>query len=145
MLEEIRAAAINSRLTDQHMFSAMTADVFNAATVGGARALMRDDIGRLAPGAKADVVVVDATHPVMLPLYDPIRSLVYSASDRAVKDVYVGGRHVVADGEVTTLAHRAAAEAVSETLARVVADMPNRDRKRRSAEEVAPLTFPTRG
>lgn len=144
MLEEMRAAAIVSRLVDQHMFSAMTADVFDAATLGGAKALMRDDIGRLAPGAKADVVVVDATHPVMLPLYDPIRSLVYSASDRAVKDVYVGGRKVVADGEVTTLAHRDAAEAVSETLARVVADIPNRDRKRRSAHEVAPLTYPTR-
>ena len=32
-----------------------------AATLGGARALRRDDVGRLAPGARADVVILDAT------------------------------------------------------------------------------------
>lgn len=143
MLEEMRAAITVSRLVDQHMFSAMTADVFNAATVGGAKSLMRDDLGRLAPGAKADVVVIDITHPVMLPLYDPIRSLVFSACDRAVKDVFVGGRKVVADGKVLTVPHQQTASAVSEIQARVVADIPNRDRKKRTAEQVAPLTFPS--
>jgi cytosine/adenosine deaminase-related metal-dependent hydrolase len=141
MLEEMRAAVTVARLTDQHMFAAMTADVFDAATVGGARALMRDDIGRLSEGAKADFVVVDVTHPVMLPLYDPIRSLVYSACDRAVKDVYVAGRKVVADGKVLTIDHRKAAADVSEIQARVVAGMASRDRKGRRAEEVAPLTY----
>lgn len=143
MLEEMRAAITVSRLVDQHMFSAMTADVFNAATVGGAQALMRQDLGRLAPGAKADVVVIDITHPVMLPLYDPIRSLVFSACDRAVKDVFVGGRKVVADGNVITVAHQQIADEVSKIQAQVVADIPNRDRKKRTAEQVAPLTFPS--
>jgi imidazolonepropionase len=32
-----------------------------AATLGGARALRRDDVGRLAPGARADAVLLDAT------------------------------------------------------------------------------------
>ena len=35
-----------------------------AATVGGARALRRDDIGRLVPGARADLVVLDAPSPI---------------------------------------------------------------------------------
>jgi cytosine/adenosine deaminase-related metal-dependent hydrolase len=144
MLEEMRAAVTLARITDQHMFAAMTADVFDAATVGGARALMRDDIGRLAAGAKADIVVVDITHPVMLPLYDPIRSLVYSACDRAVKDVWVGGRKVVADGAVLTIDHRKAAADVSEIQARVAAGMASRDRKGRRAEEVSPLTYEVR-
>ena len=34
-------------------------DVFDAATLGGARHLGRDDLGRLAAGAKADIIVVD--------------------------------------------------------------------------------------
>src|SRR3546814_14117030 len=69
-----------------------TSDIFNAATVGGARALRRDDIGRLAVGARADLVCVDLTAPSMLPVREPIRSLVFTACDRAVKDVFVDGR-----------------------------------------------------
>ncbi len=39
----------------------MTADeALQAATLGGARALRRDDIGRLSPGYRADAVVLDA-------------------------------------------------------------------------------------
>ena len=34
-----------------------------AATAGGARALRRNDIGRLAPGCRADVAVLDAPSP----------------------------------------------------------------------------------
>jgi imidazolonepropionase len=37
-----------------------------AATVGGARALRRDDVGRLAPGCRADAVVLDAPSPAHL-------------------------------------------------------------------------------
>jgi len=36
--------------------AAPASDVFTAATVGGADALGRPDLGRLAPGAKADVL-----------------------------------------------------------------------------------------
>lgn len=143
MLEEMREAAVLCRVSEQHMFSATTADVFDAATIGGARALMRDDIGRLTPGAKADIVVVDVTHPIMLPLYDPIRSLIFSACDRAVKDVYIGGEQVVSDGTVLTIDHQRVAKAVSDIQDAVVLDIPNRDRKHRSAEQVAPKTYET--
>ncbi|KWX00425.1 imidazolonepropionase [Carbonactinospora thermoautotrophica] len=37
-----------------------------AATAGGARALRRDDVGRLAPGARADFVLLDAPNPIYL-------------------------------------------------------------------------------
>jgi imidazolonepropionase len=35
-----------------------------AATAGGAAALRRDDVGRLAPGARADLIVLDASSPI---------------------------------------------------------------------------------
>ena len=145
MIEEIREAAILSRVAEQHMFSTTTTDAFDTATVGGALAIHREDIGRLTPGAKADIVVVDATHPMMLPLYDPIRSLIYSAGDRAVRDVWIGGRQIVRDGAVLTVDHQKTAEAVGEVQAEVVADMPNRDRKSRTAEEVSPRTYAVSG
>lgn len=37
-----------------------------AATLGGARALWRDDVGRLSVGARADLVVLDAPSHVYL-------------------------------------------------------------------------------
>jgi imidazolonepropionase len=45
----------------------MTVDeALSAATAGGARALRRTDIGRLAPGCRADAVVLDAPSPAHL-------------------------------------------------------------------------------
>jgi len=45
----------------------MTPDeAVRAATLGGARALRRDDIGHLAPGARADAVLLDAPSPIHL-------------------------------------------------------------------------------
>ncbi|WP_144882159.1 imidazolonepropionase [Microbacterium paraoxydans] len=43
-----------------------TAEAVWAATAGGARALRRDDIGRITPGARADLVVLDAPSRVHL-------------------------------------------------------------------------------
>src|SRR5207244_1959914 len=76
--------------------------------VGGANALLRDDIGRLAPGKKADIVLVDLACPQMQPDRDPLKSLIYHAADRAVREVFVDGHQVVADGRVLTLDQAAA-------------------------------------
>jgi hypothetical protein len=48
---------------------------------------------------------------------------------------------VVGNGKVLTMDHRQVAEAVVDIQARVVADIPNRDRKARRAEEVAPRVY----
>src|SRR3546814_14463187 len=79
-----------------------TSDIFNAATGGGARALRRDDIGRLAVGARADLVCVHLTAPSMMPVREPIRPRVFTACHRAVKDVFVDGQQVVRDGAEQT-------------------------------------------
>jgi 5-methylthioadenosine/S-adenosylhomocysteine deaminase len=142
MLEEIRKAGTFSRIVSRDINDVSSAMLFHAATVGGAKALMRDDLGRLAPGAKADIVLVDVTHPDMVPARDPLRSLIFHAADRAVKDVYVAGRKVVADGVVTTLDHRAAGEVLTEAQDRMMAVTPRRDYRARSADEIAPLTLP---
>ena len=103
LVEEMRKAAILARVAGRDITTVATADLFHAATVGGATALMRDDLGRLAPGKKADLVLLDLECPQMQPARDPLRSFVYHAADRAVRDVFVDGRQVVADFRVTTL------------------------------------------
>jgi cytosine/adenosine deaminase-related metal-dependent hydrolase len=78
----------------------------------------------------------------MMPARDPLRSLIFHAADRAVKDVYVAGRRIVADGKVTTLDHAGAAERLAEAQARMLAATPGRDYRGRTADEIAPLTLP---
>ncbi|MCU0944599.1 MAG: amidohydrolase family protein, partial [Rubritepida sp.] len=143
MLDEMRLVAYLARTQAGNPRTMSTTDLFDAATIGGARALGRDDIGRLAPGARADIVLVDATHPRMQPRHDPVRSLIYAAGDRAVKDVYVDGQKVVGDGEVLTMDFRQAALHLAEAQKRIVDKAPGFDWAHRPVERIAPPTFRT--
>ena len=142
MLEEIRTAAVFARIAAEDINTLQIGDVFTAATVGGANALERDDIGRLAPGAKADIVVVDGHHVDMRPLRDPLRSLIFSAADRAVRDVYVDGEMVVENGKTRHLDPDSAADILTEAQVRMEKDCPNLDFAGRSSLEIAPLSLP---
>lgn len=66
---------------------------------GGAQCLGRR-IGRLEPGARADVIVLDTNSPLLFGRLDDalIDSWIFSGNQPCVSDVFVGGRHVVQDG-----------------------------------------------
>ncbi len=55
----MRSAVTTAKLMEGSRTAVTAADVFNASTLGGAKALDRDDLGRLAPGAKADIILVN--------------------------------------------------------------------------------------
>jgi len=75
-----------------------------AATEGGARALgFAGKIGRIAPGYKADIVMLDLDHPNWLPLNDPVNQFVHCEDGAAVASVMVGGRLIVDNRRVTTV------------------------------------------
>ncbi len=57
MLEEMRAVTITAKLLAEDVWDHRASDLFDAATLGGAKALGRSDIGRLSVGAKADIVL----------------------------------------------------------------------------------------
>ena len=145
LIEEMRKASSLARIAARDIHSVKLADFLHAATVGGAKALLRDDLGRLAPGRKADIVLVDLKCPEMSPARDPLRSLVFHAADRAVRDVFVDGRQVVASGRVLTLDPLGAAQRMTEAQGRMMAGVPQRDYLRRSADEINPLSLPLVG
>ena len=97
-----------------------------AATEGSARALgFGGRIGRLAPGWKADIVMLDLDHPNWLPLNDPVNQLVHTEDGTAVASVMIGGRLVVENRRVVNvdLARlRERAEAARDRLAAANAD-----------------------
>lgn len=143
MLEEMRTAAVAARVIGESVADLDYLDVFNAATTGGARALRRDDIGRLAIGARADFVVVDLEHPAMIPVREPLRSLLVVAAERAVRDVYVDGEAVVRDGKLTTIDLAAESERLQHAQARMLERVPELDWAGRTADEMAPMMLPT--
>lgn len=78
--------------------------VFELATLGGARALgMADRIGSLEAGKRADVVLIDARQPELVPLYDVYSQLVYAVKGGHVETVLVDGRIVVEGRVVKTV------------------------------------------
>jgi cytosine/adenosine deaminase-related metal-dependent hydrolase len=108
-----------------------------AATEGSARTLgLGDRIGRIAPGYKADLVLLDLDHPNWLPFNDPVNQLVHCEDGTAVDSVMIGGRMVVENRRVLTvdLARlRDRAAAAVERLAAANAD------NRRLYEALAPV------
>jgi len=142
MLDEMRWAAVLGKVADGNLDAVMTADVFHAATIGGARALGRDDIGRLAPGARADLVLVDLEHPAMQPCRDPLRVLLFHAAERAVRDVYVDGDLVVSQGRVLGLDHAGALKALSAAQVRSQDGVAARHWSGSGADEIAPYALP---
>lgn len=143
MLEEMRTGGHCARVIGESVADVTTRDVFEAATLGGARALRRDDVGRLAPGCKADFVTVETRHPAMMPLREPLRSLLFVAVERAVRDVWVDGRQVVKDREVLGIDLVCALAALEAAQARSMERVPGLDWAGRSAVEMSPMVFET--
>lgn len=78
--------------------------IWNAATVGGAKALGREgDLGRLAEGYKADMVFYDLDDMPLVPLNAPIRQLVHSQTGRGIDTVVVDGRRVLHRGSFVSI------------------------------------------
>ena len=86
LVEEMRKAAVLARIAARDIMTVTTSDLLHAATIGGAKALMRDDLGRIAPDAKADIVLVDLTVPQMRPVRDPLSRSLRSACLWQIKD-----------------------------------------------------------
>ncbi len=78
--------------------------VLEMATLRGAAVLgLEKEIGTLEKGKKADIIVIDLNSPHLCPVYDPISTLVYSASGADVKDVIVDGKIIMKDRKFTSL------------------------------------------
>jgi cytosine/adenosine deaminase-related metal-dependent hydrolase len=119
------------------------ADVFNAATLGGAKALGREDLGRLAPGAKADIVIFSGDSMNMVPLRDPVNNIVFSAEMEDVDTVIVNGRTVLESGQVLGLGDKGNEinRKIQEIGEQVWSRIPSVDREGRTVDQLSPLSF----
>lgn len=91
------------------------AEILDAATSGGAAALgMQSELGQIAPGQLADLVLLDLRSPAFTPLRDPYLHLVYCESGQSVTTVIVDGKVVVERGVVQSMDEQALRQEVLE-------------------------------
>ena len=86
----------------------------------GAQAFGQPDLGRLAPGLKADVVLVDLDSPRMQPVLSVPSALVYNANGGDVDTVIVDGRILMQNKRVTCLDERALLEECRQAARRLL-------------------------
>jgi 5-methylthioadenosine/S-adenosylhomocysteine deaminase len=141
VIEAMRWAAICSKIVERNTEATTAADAFDAATLGGARALGRDDLGRIAPGATADLVLWKAASWTMTPLRDPIKNIVYNATAEDVDRVYVGGRLVVDGGKVLAADEAKILADLQAGGERMWPRMKQFDWAGRSADELSPPSY----
>ncbi|MCA0754373.1 amidohydrolase [Paenibacillus sp. N4] len=104
LFEEIRLAALLHKGVSGDPTAVPALDALKLATVQGAKAIWQEDqIGVLRAGMKADFIAIDIEQPHFYPKTDIVSHLVYSASGRDVKHVWVDGRQVVRNSECTLL------------------------------------------
>jgi 5-methylthioadenosine/S-adenosylhomocysteine deaminase len=93
----------------------------SAAVVG-----LGDQIGRLAPGYLADIILVDMEGAHIQPLHSTTASLVYNTRASDVQTVIVNGRTLMRDRELLTLDKPKITQNVKERMIRLARRVPGR-------------------
>jgi 8-oxoguanine deaminase len=126
MLTEMRLATLAHRLMGTHADYGpdqwMTPhDVLWMATREGARILDRDDIGRLAPGCAADVILIDLGQLCYAGgLHDPLACVLFVGDTGQVDTTIVSGRVLVSGGRLVQADPRRLASAANQAAAAMV-------------------------
>jgi 5-methylthioadenosine/S-adenosylhomocysteine deaminase len=104
LFKEMDTAAKLGKVATLDPVNMGAATVLKMATVWGAKVLgLEKQIGTIEVGKKADIITIDLRKPHLVPLYNPMSTIVYSASGSDVKDVIVNGRVLMKDRTFTAL------------------------------------------
>ncbi|MCF8063047.1 MAG: amidohydrolase [Deltaproteobacteria bacterium] len=115
LIQEMDTAAKLSKVFDKDPTHVSAEAALRMATSGGAAVMgLEREIGTLEAGKRADLIVIDLDRPHLQPLYNPVSTIVYSATGADV-------RHTVVDGEVLMRDRRFTGIDPEEIMARVEA------------------------
>ena len=124
MLQEARTATMLSKIHSNDATSLDAFETLEMMTINGARFLdLEESIGSLEPGKLADLTTVDLSSIVFQPVFNPISQLIYTATARDVRNVWINGEHLLQDRQLTQVDVSSIAAAVSawkDQIARVI-------------------------
>src|SRR3954464_15789784 len=98
MIEALKLGALLQKVAHRDSTVVTAPEILRMATVGGADALHRPDLGSLEAGKRADFFLFDPRRPKSTPLHDPISTLVYTGGEQNVGTTASVGRAAQAGG-----------------------------------------------
>ncbi|KRA66822.1 N-ethylammeline chlorohydrolase [Agrobacterium sp. LC34] len=142
MLMNLLVGLITCRISDGVPDRVRSADLFDAATIGGARALGRADLGHLSKGARADIAVFDLDDTVMAPSVDPITTIVTGGSGKITRAVFVDGRLSMRSRQVANIDMEQARVQAQAQFDGLIAKYPERSWANPPVSEIFPPSYP---
>ncbi len=143
MVQNMQLGLMLGRIMAGTMETPTSADLYDAATIGGADALGRPDLGRLQAGAAADIVVFDLSGNHLGQIIDPIACLLTSACGRDVHTVIIDGRTVMSGRTIPDFDFDAAHRRAQAQFERLVQRYPQRTWRHPDAAEIFPPSYRT--
>lgn len=119
LLGELNAASMISKVTAANPQAAKSKALLNSVTGAGSIAVERPDLGRIEPGAKADLTVMDMSGPHLQPHFDPTRTLVALGNRSNIDVVMVDGRLLVNEGRLAVADLSAVTKAGAEAIHKI--------------------------
>jgi 5-methylthioadenosine/S-adenosylhomocysteine deaminase len=144
LIAEMRIAAMMNRFAEGSFRVGEPHLVFDCATLGGARFLRRDDLGRLAPGAKADLLIINQSGTRYGAVRDPIKSLVECGSGEDIETIVCDGRTLLDNRQPQTVDEAALLAQIQESGEEVWAGVPKWHWRGASVEDMIPMSYPVR-
>jgi cytosine/adenosine deaminase-related metal-dependent hydrolase len=142
MMMNLLMGLVACRISEKASDAVLSRDLYDAATLGGAKALGRSDIGRLARGARADIAVFRLDDPYMTPTIDPITTLVLGGSGKVTQAVFVDGRLSMRNGKLAGFDIRAARERAQRQFEGLIAKYPDRSWQHPPVSEIFAPSYP---
>ena len=140
----MRTASYLGKVMSHTYFAATAGEVFRAATLGGAISVGRDDLGRLAPGALADIIIIDLSGQNTLrygPVRDPVKSVVECGVGDDVDTVIVDGKVCMEGGNIPGVDFAALRDHAQQAAETVWSTKEEWDILARTAEQACPWSF----
>ena len=144
MLLNLLTGLMTARIADPAAPHQQSADFWDAATLGGARALGRRDIGCLKPGACADIAVFRLDDTIMTPAIDPITTLIAGGSGKLTQATFVDGRLSMCEGHVAGIDMATAQTCAQAQFDGLLAKYPARSWQPPPLSELFPPSYPIR-
>lgn len=142
MIANMQAGLILNRVQEARVDACRSEDFFDAATIGGADALGRPDLGRLRPGAAADLIVIDLGLPHHGQVIDPIQTLLLAGHGRDVRSVVIDGRFVMRDRRIPGVDEAADTARAQAQFERLMAQYPQRTRNHPPVSQIFSQAYP---
>ena len=142
MILNMQIGLLTARLAEGDPSAVRASDLYDAATLGGAAALGRPDLGRLQPGARADIIVIRLDDPAMGQRIDPVQTILLNGTGRDVDTAVIDGRIVMQGGEIPGVDHAAMQNRAQAQFDGLVRQYPDRTHGHPPLSEIFAPSYP---